>query len=129
LRAMCNLYNVTTNRQAVVAFTKALRDNGGWNQPSLNVYPNTRAPVVRNAPDGVRELSMLTWGMPTTPDRVKGKVDRGTTNIRRPHRAASFSIIASTPSARRGALTDTGRAGRSRCAISAMITAKMANCS
>jgi len=84
LRAMCNLYNVTTNRQAVVAFTKAMRDNGGWNQPSLNVYPNTRAPVVRNAPDGVRELAMLTWGMPTPPDRVKGKVDRGTTNIRRP---------------------------------------------
>ncbi len=36
---MCNLYNITTTRDAVIAFTKAFTDKAGWNQPSLDVYP------------------------------------------------------------------------------------------
>ena len=40
---MCNLYNLTTTRDAVVEFTKAMADKAGWNEPSLNVYPNTLA--------------------------------------------------------------------------------------
>jgi len=39
------------------------------------------APVVRNAPDGVRELILLRWGMPSPPAYVTG-IDRGITNIR-----------------------------------------------
>ena len=79
---MCNLYNVTTAREAIIRMTRAMRTNAAWNEPSLQIYPNYRAPVVRNAPDGVRELSMLNWGMPTPPQFVKGKADRGVTNIR-----------------------------------------------
>ena len=63
---MCNLYNLTTSRQAVIAFTRALRDNGGWNQPSLDVYPDYRAPIVRNTPEG-REMAMVRWGLPSSP--------------------------------------------------------------
>jgi hypothetical protein len=36
---VCNLYNITTTRDAVIAFTKAFRDKAGWNQPSYDVYP------------------------------------------------------------------------------------------
>lgn len=81
---MCNLYNVTTNRQAVLDFTRAMNDRALWNEPSFDVYPNNRAPVVRVGDDGEREIAMLQWGMPTPPERVKGKADYGTTNIRHP---------------------------------------------
>jgi putative SOS response-associated peptidase YedK len=78
---MCNLYNVTTTQQAIIQWSRALRDQAGNLQPSLDVYPNYPAPVVRNAPDGTRELAMMQWGMPTPPAFVKG-ADRGVTNIR-----------------------------------------------
>ncbi|MBO6901177.1 MAG: SOS response-associated peptidase [Rhizobiaceae bacterium] len=82
---MCNLYNITTNRQAVLEFTRAMHDRGGFNEPSRDVFPNYLAPVVRARADGEREIAPLTWGMPTPPERVTGKADRGTTNIRHPH--------------------------------------------
>lgn len=81
---MCNLYNMTTTTEALRQFVRALRDLSGHNQSSLDVYPNYRAPVLRIGQDGERELVSLQWGMPTPPDRVKGKADRGTTNIRNP---------------------------------------------
>jgi putative SOS response-associated peptidase YedK len=34
--------------------------------PMPGVYPNYKAPVVRNAPDGARELAMLRWVMPSS---------------------------------------------------------------
>ncbi|MNE52941.1 hypothetical protein D3C80_1476400 [compost metagenome] len=77
---MCNLYNVTTNQEAIRALTKAL-DRIGNLEPSLDIYPDRAAPVVRNTPDG-RELTMLTWGMPTPPSILQGKPDTGVTNIR-----------------------------------------------
>jgi putative SOS response-associated peptidase YedK len=79
---MCNLYNATTNQQAIIDFARALRDVTGNLQPTIDIFPNYPAPVVRNAPDGVRELAMLTWGMPSPPEYVSGKADRGVTNIR-----------------------------------------------
>lgn len=82
---MCNLYNLTSAQRAMIEFARALRDRAGNLEPSFDTYPNTLAPVIRNAPDGVRELTRLTWGMPTPPERVKGKADYGTTNIRNPH--------------------------------------------
>lgn len=81
---MCNLYNVTTTRQAILEWSRAMRDHSGFNEPSRDVYPNYLAPVVRIGADGEREVVPLQWGMPTPPERVKGKPDPGTTNIRNP---------------------------------------------
>ncbi|RWG22540.1 MAG: SOS response-associated peptidase [Mesorhizobium sp.] len=81
---MCNLYNITTSQEAIRQWTRALRDILGNLEPSVDIYPNQPGPVVRNAPDGERELATLFWGMPTPPERVKGKADYGTTNIRNP---------------------------------------------
>jgi putative SOS response-associated peptidase YedK len=82
---MCNLYNITTTHAALHQLVLSFRDASGSNYPpSLDIYPNHWAPVVRVAGDGERELAMLQWGMPTPPDRVKGNADRGTTNIRNP---------------------------------------------
>ncbi|EKF60557.1 hypothetical protein QWE_05808 [Agrobacterium albertimagni AOL15] len=101
---MCNLYNITTNQEAIRAFTKAI-DRLGNLEPSLNVYPDQMAPIVRNN-GGEREAVMVRWGMPSSQKalfdaaskradklREKGKPvdfdhllkhepDRGTTNIR-----------------------------------------------
>jgi putative SOS response-associated peptidase YedK len=79
---MCNLYSETKGQQAIRQFTRAMRDATG-NLPLLPaIFPDTMAPVVRNAPDGVRELALLRWGMPTPPAFVKGPIDPGVTNIR-----------------------------------------------
>lgn len=79
---MCNLYNLTTTQQAVLDWTRALRDLTGFNEPSRDVYPNFQAPVVRKDADGAREVVPMQWGMPTPPERVTGKADYGTTNVR-----------------------------------------------
>jgi putative SOS response-associated peptidase YedK len=43
------------------------------NMPVLpGIYPDYRAPIVRNQPDG-RELTMARWGMPSPPFALKGK--------------------------------------------------------
>jgi putative SOS response-associated peptidase YedK len=46
------------------------------------IYPDYRAPIVRNQPEG-RELIMARWGMPSPLAGLKGrKADTGVTNIR-----------------------------------------------
>lgn len=79
---MCNLYNVTTTRDAIVQLTKAFRDKAGWNEASSDIYPNRDAPIVRVGEDGQREIVRATWGMPTPPAYIKGSYDPGVTNIR-----------------------------------------------
>ena len=62
---MCNLYSITKGQAAIIQLTRALRDLTGNLPPMPGVFPDYSAPVVRNAPDGVRELAMLRWGMPS----------------------------------------------------------------
>jgi putative SOS response-associated peptidase YedK len=72
---MCNLYSMTKNQAAIIAIARALRDITG-NLPILpGIFPDYQAPVVRNAPDGVRELAMLRWGMPSS---QKAQLDAAT---------------------------------------------------
>jgi putative SOS response-associated peptidase YedK len=61
---MCNLYSITKGQAAIIAWTRAMRDATGNLPPIPGVFPDYLAPIVRNAPDGVRELSMARWGMP-----------------------------------------------------------------
>ena len=103
---MCNLYSLTKGQAAITALTRAMRDTTG-NLPLMpGIFPDYRAPIVRNAPDGVRELTLARWGMPSSQSALfeatkkraakleaKGKTvefkellrmepDSGTTNIR-----------------------------------------------
>ncbi len=80
---MCNLYSVTKGQQAIRELARAMRDVAG-NLPLLTgIYPDTAAPIVRTAADGVRELAKARWGMPSPAFVLEGKkVDRGITNIR-----------------------------------------------
>jgi putative SOS response-associated peptidase YedK len=78
---LCNLYNITTNQEAIRALFPDALDHLGNLEPSLDIYPDRPGPVIRNTPEG-REITMLTWGMPTPPFITKGKPDSGVTNIR-----------------------------------------------
>jgi putative SOS response-associated peptidase YedK len=81
---MCNLYSMTKNQAAIIALVRALRDTTG-NLPSLpGIFPDYMAPVVRNAPDGVRELTMARWGMPGPP-QFGGAPITNIRNIKSPH--------------------------------------------
>jgi hypothetical protein len=62
---MCNLYSIDIGQQAIRDIAKAMREMTG-NMPSLpGVFPDYFAPIVRTAPDGVRDLIMAPWGMPS----------------------------------------------------------------
>lgn len=80
---MCNLYNLTSNQQAIRDLSRAMTDSLGNLEPGLDIYPDRPAPVVRNTPQG-RDLARLTWGMPTPPQFLKTRdaPDTGVTNIR-----------------------------------------------
>jgi putative SOS response-associated peptidase YedK len=57
---------MTSSQRAIFELARAMRDATG-NLPMLpGIYPDYRAPIVRNAPDGVRELAMARWGMPSS---------------------------------------------------------------
>ncbi|AMJ63248.1 SOS response-associated peptidase [Bosea sp. PAMC 26642] len=103
---MCNLYSMTKGQQAIRDLARAMRDTTG-NLPLLpGIFPDYPAPIVRNALDGVRELAMVRWGMPSSKraiydaatkraDKLRAKAkpvdfdellrmepDGGTTNVR-----------------------------------------------
>jgi putative SOS response-associated peptidase YedK len=63
---LCNLYSETKGQEAIRAAARVMRDVTG-NLPTFpGIFPDYSAPIVRNAPDGVRELSTARWGMPSS---------------------------------------------------------------
>jgi len=55
---MCNLYSLTKGQAAILALARAMRDSTGNLPPMPGIFPDYLAPIVRNAPDGVRELAL-----------------------------------------------------------------------
>jgi putative SOS response-associated peptidase YedK len=81
---MCNLYSQTTAQEAMRQLFAPLDvvDHLGNLAPMPEIYPDYRAPILRNGAEGV-EMVMARWGMPTPPQFLAGKkTDRGVTNIR-----------------------------------------------
>ena len=81
---MCNSYAQTKGQAAIIALTRALRDTTGNLPPLPGIFPDYFAPVVSNAPDGVRELAMLRWGMPGPP-QFGGAPITNIRNAKSPH--------------------------------------------
>jgi putative SOS response-associated peptidase YedK len=81
---MCNLYSVTTAQSAIIAWTRAMRDTTGNLPPISGVFPDYLAPIVRNAPDGMRELMLARWGMPGPP-QFGGAPITNIRNTKSPH--------------------------------------------
>jgi hypothetical protein len=59
---MCNLYSLTKSQQAIRELVKAIRDLTGNLPPMPAIFSDKMAPVVRTAPNGVRELMMMRCG-------------------------------------------------------------------
>jgi len=64
---MCNNYSMTKSQQAIRELTRAMRDTAGNLPPLPGIFPDAMAPVVFTEQDGVRELTMMRWGMPCPP--------------------------------------------------------------
>lgn len=77
---MCNLYTQTRSQEAMRRLFDAPFDRLG-NLAGGDVWPDRLAPVVMSGAEG-RVLEMGRWGMPTPPVFIRGKADRGVTNIR-----------------------------------------------
>ena len=56
LDCMCNLYSLRSGQKHITDTARAIRDLTGNMPPYPAIFPNRVAPVVRVAPDGVREL-------------------------------------------------------------------------
>ena len=79
---MCNLYSLTRGQAAILAMTRAMTDRTGNLPPLPGIYPDYRAPIVRNGEAG-RELVLARWGMPSPAFALKGRnSDPGVTNLR-----------------------------------------------
>lgn len=84
---MCNLYSMTSNKDAIREFAKFLRaaPNADNLAPYPDVFANGYGPIVRNTDDG-RDLAECRWGMPSSAQAIGSKnYDGGTTNVRRTH--------------------------------------------
>ena len=66
VRAVCNLYSITTNQAAIIALFRVLNRYVGNLPPMPGVFPDYPAPVIRNT-GAERELTMMRWGMPPPP--------------------------------------------------------------
>jgi len=77
LKAVCNLYSMTKTREALTAYTRAMRDQTGNQPPLPAIFPDQLAPVVRTAKDGAREVLNMRWGFPPA-----GGGKRPVTNVR-----------------------------------------------
>jgi putative SOS response-associated peptidase YedK len=80
---VCNLYSLTKGQQAIRELARAMRDRAGNMPPLPGIFPDYPAPIVRTGEDGVRELAMARWGMPSPVFALKNRMtDPGVTNIR-----------------------------------------------
>ena len=53
---MCNLYSITTNQAAIIALFRVVNRYVGNLPPMPGVFPDYKAPIVRNQAEG-RELA------------------------------------------------------------------------
>jgi putative SOS response-associated peptidase YedK len=89
---MCNLYSQTKGQAAIVALTRALRDNAG-NLPSLpGIFPDYAAPVVANK-GGIRELCMMRWGMPSSQRAQMDAAGRRADKLRAKGKTVDFNEL------------------------------------
>jgi len=68
---------MTKSREAVAAYTRAMRDRTGNQPPLPAIFPDQLAPVVGTSKEGLREVVMMRWGFPPA-----GGGTRPVTNIR-----------------------------------------------
>ncbi|MEW9304588.1 SOS response-associated peptidase [Labrys neptuniae] len=79
---MCNLFNQQMTQEELRQLGPVIRDTINW-PDAVDIFPDYPSPIIRDGADGVRELVLARWGMPTPPKFLEGKKsDPGVTNIR-----------------------------------------------
>lgn len=68
---------MTKSREALVAYTRAMRDRTANQPPLPAIFPDQLAPVVGLSKEGVREVAAMRWGFPPA-----GGGKRPVTNVR-----------------------------------------------
>jgi len=76
---MCNLYSMTRVPEAVRRMFGVAHNRAAAFEPAPAIFPGYRAPIVRKAADGERELVVLNWGFVLL---QKGRAPRRVTNVR-----------------------------------------------
>jgi putative SOS response-associated peptidase YedK len=76
---MCNLYSMTRNREAILRLFRISDNRAAGFVPQDAIFPGYQAPVLRQAPDGERELVVFNWGFVLL---QPGKAPRRVTNVR-----------------------------------------------
>jgi putative SOS response-associated peptidase YedK len=79
---VCNLYSITTNQAAIIALFRVINRYVGNLAPMPGVFPDYKAPIVRNGPGG-RELATARWGMPSPLGLTVESVSRAISRLRR----------------------------------------------
>ncbi|HWL04192.1 MAG TPA: SOS response-associated peptidase [Xanthobacteraceae bacterium] len=95
---MCNLYSQTKGQAAIVAITRALRDQTGNLPPMPGIFPDYRAPIVRTGADGQRELVLARWGMPTSQVALMQAAKKRAARLEAKGKAVDFkALLANEP--------------------------------
>jgi putative SOS response-associated peptidase YedK len=76
---MCNLYSLNKKRDAVARFFRVSHNRAGAFEPVSAIFPRHVAPVVRQTPDGEREIATMSWGFMLL---QQGRAPRPVTNVR-----------------------------------------------
>jgi hypothetical protein len=90
---MCNLYSQTKGQQAILELTRATRGSTGNLPMQPGIFPDYSAPIVRNAPDGKRELTMARWGMPSSQAALLQSASRRAMRLEANGRTVDFKQV------------------------------------
>jgi putative SOS response-associated peptidase YedK len=90
---MCNLYSMTRNQDAIRAIAKAMRNGTGNLPPLPGIFPDYSAPIVRNGADGLRELVMARWGMPSSQFALMEATKRRAARLEAKEQAVDFKEL------------------------------------
>lgn len=74
--SMCNLYSITSAREAIRALFRVSQDHTANQSPLPVVFPDQLAPVIRQDRDGARVMLAMRWGFPPPPGNHAAAVPR-----------------------------------------------------
>ena len=89
---MCNLYRQRTGPQAIMDLAKAMTSTVGNLAPG-DIYPDYPAPIVRTNANGVRELALARWGMPSSKKAIFDNATKRADKLRAKGGAVDFQQI------------------------------------
>jgi putative SOS response-associated peptidase YedK len=90
---MCNLYSHMRSQAEVRSAARAMRDGLGNLFPQPGIYPDYSAPIVRTGADGVRELAMARWGLPSSRKALLDAATRRADKLRAKDQPVDFDQL------------------------------------